>query len=373
MKNKSIIIYSSWIAMSLASIAMLLIDYQRNPSNATPEALNDIQEELTDLARKMNEQTTPTTLKTVMAWLYPGEPACSAMDEAEEYKLDVIKPEYFLVQPGGRMSLLHEADFGCNGYSEANVARVKQLAPKQIVMVSASSAKNLDAFLIRDANTGEHVRQLVDFVVREDLTGIELDFEDFTSWTPQLYDRYKSFVTRLGNELHAQNKELMIDLPAVRNATEEQRYVLRLAELERLPVDALIIMAYDYQYDNGVGEAVTPLDWLDQVVKFTKERVTNKEKIVIGLPTYGYTGEYSGSDIRILTNEQASKYPFYSSAQRDPNSKEMIAVNGRQTLVFQDVTSVSAKVDVVTRNGIDKVSFWHLGGNPWFVTTQELY
>jgi len=141
---------------------------------------------------------------------------------------------------------------------------------------------------------------------------------------------------------------------------------LRLSELEALPVDYIVVMGYDYQYDYGIGEPVAPLSWLAEIIQFTKKRIQDDKMIVVGIPAYGYVANRDTGKIKIVTQNQAKEYSIYSGAKRDMESKELIATGGKMTLVFQDSVSINAKIDVVAKNGIGKVSVWHLGGNSDF-------
>ena len=285
-------------------------------STTTPEVVTEVQE-----VKKVSTSTAATTTKPVleffpepvsvvvppkepanvtmppmttgrteitMAWMYPGEPACTALEEAKEIDVDILKPEYFLVTNGGKMELMTEEVYGCNGYSKANVAAVKAASKEQYVMVSSSYAEDMRLFLEEDATSGIHADTLVAFVVEERFEGVELDFEDYGGWTPEVYASYKQFLQRLGDQLHAAGKKLMIDVPAVSNDIEEKWYVLRLADFSTLPVDYVVVMAYDYQYDHGVGEPVAPFSWIAAVASFTKSRYMDVSKIVMGIPAYGY-------------------------------------------------------------------------------------
>lgn len=370
MRGKHVVLYTSGVAMALAALSASLTYYMQHPNELTPQKVNEFKIELTDIQAELEAGSAPVVpvpvaIDTVMGWWYPGEPACDALIEVANANLEVVKPEYFVIRDGGRFEFMTEERYGCNGYSEANIAAVKRLAPEQFVMVSASYAQDMDAFLRQDERTGEYTDRLVSFAVETGFTGVELDFEDFGGWTPDIYERYKAFVTRLGNALHAEGKELMLALPAVRNETEEQWYTLRLAELERLPVDHLVIMGYDYQYDHGAGQPVAPLDWLAEVVRFSQQRVSDDSKLVIGVPSYGYEVDAADGRIRITTAAQAATNPLYATAERDPRSMELIAKRGGSVLVYQDAVSIQAKLDTIAENGIGRVSIWHFGGNPW--------
>jgi spore germination protein YaaH len=307
---------------------------------------------------------TPASLETIMAWSYPGPPACTGLEEAALYQLDVIKPEYFVVRTDGELELMTEEKYGCNGYSSSTTALVRTLAPEQFVMVSAAYAPEMAAFLAADAATGEHVERLVDFVVAEEFTGVEIDFEDFGGWTPTIYAEYKAFIQRLGTALHREGKQLMIDLPATRDEIEEAWYQVRLTDFVNLPVDYLVIMAYDYQFDHGIGQPVAPLDWITDVVSFTKSRYPYHDRLVIGVPSYGY--KFEAGRISILTAAQITAEPGYHTAERDQTSQELLWQTNGVYYAFQDEKSMQAKIDVILRQGIGKVSIWHLGGNPWF-------
>lgn len=366
MTGRSTILYSSSLAIILIAISSLLTGYLQSPETVTVNELQAISEQLESFSDLINTDVDtfePTKIDTYMAWLYPGAPACEAVKEASEFSFDVLKPEYFAVRDGGDFEFITADNYECNGYSVENAEQIKELSDEQFVMISSSYAQDMALFLSKDQQNNAYTQQIVDFVVENDFTGAELDFEDYGGWTSEIYVQYKAFVTRLGNALQAENKQLIIDLPPVRNKSEEAWYTFRLAELEQLPVDYIVIMGYDYQFDHGVGEPVAPLDWLEEVILFTRNSLKDTSKIVIGVPSYGYVGNTGSGQINILTKEQASSRTLFDSAVRDGESAEMIAERGQQVLVYQDQVSLDAKIAVVEKMGINKVSVWHLGGN----------
>jgi len=307
---------------------------------------------------------TPTSTIKTMAWIYPGDPACSAATEyADGRKIDVLKAEYFTILNGKLTILTSE----CNSFSKENVAKLKQYSTEQFVTVSASDPSTIYTFLARAIKApNADVKTLVNFVTSNNLTGVELDFEGYGSWTPKMYANYKSFVKILGNALHAKEKKLMIDGPAVSNAAEEANwYLWRYADFVNLPVDEMVVMAYDYQYDYGAGTPVAPLTWLEAVTTYISNKYP-KDKITIGLPSYGYQGTRGEYNIKILTRDQLSKLPGYTTAKRDVASGEMFWQSGDRVYFYQDATSLIMKRDAVQNLGITSVSIWHLGGNPWF-------
>ncbi len=322
---------------------------------STPTATNPA-------SRPESTPAKPAPAVTVMAWLYPGKPACSAASEmADGRTIHVLKPEYFTIN-GGTLERIDATTY-CNGYSPANVATVKRHSTEQYVTVSSASTHDMETFLRNPARATD-IAALVSFVVSNDLTGIELDFEDFGSWSAETFANYKQFVTELGTALHAKNKKLMLDGPAIRNNEEQSWFTWRYADFKDLPVDYIVVMTYDYQYDHGAGEAIAPLEWMKQVLTYVSGSYP-KSKLVAGIPSYGYEGRAGTFKSTILTAEQLSQKPGFETASRDPRSHELTWQTGNLVYFYQDTASINAKISVAHTAGIDRVSIWHLGGNPW--------
>lgn len=303
----------------------------------------------------------------VMAWIYPGEPSCAApLEYSALNSIDVLKPEYFIVNETGELVFLTEETSGCNGYSAANVADMKKYSKAQYVTIASSYAKSMDLFLQNSLQTDANIETLVAFVIENDITGVELDFEDFGGWSPDIYARYKSFITRLGGALHQNGKKLMIDGPAMSKKEEEGWFPWRYEDIASLPVDHVVIMAYDYQYDYGVGSPVAPIFWMKNVVEWTKARLPASVGLTVGIPSYGYRGVIGGSRMTILTYEQLKREPGFATATRDLESGELTWINGGNVYFFQDGKSMSLKRQAAKNLGVTSVSVWHLGGNPWF-------
>lgn len=303
----------------------------------------------------------------LMAWIYPYAPACAAALEYKDgRKIDILKPEFFTINEG-ELLLLDETAVSCNGYSPAFVAELKKYSAKQFATISSASAEDMATFIDQALREGTDINTLVSFVVSNNLTGIELNFEDFGNWTPEYYTDFKTFVTRLGNALHANNKELMVVGPPIANEVEEGWFVWRYEDFTPLPIDRMVVMGYDYQYDHGAGQPITPLRWLSDVIVWISARYP-ADKLTMGLPSYGYEGLSETHQFSILTRDQIRSRPGYNTATRDPYSAEMTWQDGDKTYFYQDSISLATKQELLTRLGIRSVSIWHLGGNPWFST-----
>lgn len=345
--------------------------YQQGTGNI----LNSVQQQqsattqsvTTTVAAVVTPAPAPTASTEVMAWVYPGAPSCNAKAEFSDGRsIQVIKSEYFTVDGSGNLVLLTASTAGCNGYSVANLASAKASSQRQYATVSSAYSGSMDIFLTNANANNVAVDTLVKFTVDNGIEGIELDFEDFGSWSASSYASYKQFVTKLGNALHAKNKKLMIDGPAIANAGEQSWFLWRYEDFANLPVDKIVVMSYDHQFDHGAGTPVAPLSWIKDVAKFTLSKYPYPDKLTMGIPSYGYRGTANTYSIRILTYTQISKEPGFAKAKRDAASQEMTWRQGRNVYFYQDAESMRQKLKAINDAGINSVSVWHLGGNRWF-------
>lgn len=338
------------------------IKMQKSSTTKNIESKNNKEQE--SIEQKLDGPVEVNAGTEIMAWIYPGDPSCNAPVEfADGRKIDVLKAEYFTINNNGQLTLLTVTD-GCNGYSTQNISLLKKYSTAQYVTISSNNTESMRIFLNQQIDIS--VETLVSFVVQNNITGVELDFEDFSSWTEEDYSSYKKFVTLLGNALYSKSKKLMIDGPAVSSVVEEKWYMWRYEDFVNLPVDQIVIMIYDYQFDQGVGSPVAPIGWIKNVINWTSIKYPDKEKLVIGLPSYGYKGVEGTHRTELLTYEQIQKEPGFKTAKRDVSSGEMTWTNGVTRYFYQDSESLRQKRAIVESLGIVSISVWHLGGNEWF-------
>lgn len=311
---------------------------------------------------------TPAPVSTTMvreAWVYPGDPACNAATEYTTEKVDTLKPEYLTLDSTGTVQTLPDTSAGCNGYSAANAQSIKSYSKEQYVTVSGAYT-GMVAMVGNTTKRAAFVQSVTNFINQIGFTGADIDFEDYGQWTATDYSNYKAMIQALGTSLHASGKKLEIDLPPIGDASMQNYYLLKYEDFNALPVDEYTIMAYDLQYDLGAGSAVTPISWLNSIIDWSLAKFTDKSKIDMGIPSFGYQGTTGGYNITILTYDQAKTKPGFSTATRDADSQEMKWTNAGTSYFYSDATSLDAKLAAVKAKGLTHVSVWHLGGNKWF-------
>lgn len=312
--------------------------------------------------------TSDTWNSSVMAWIYPGKPGCNAINEYSTGRIiHYLKPEYFTIDYNGQLKLLTS---GCNAYSAENVESIKNNSSYQFVSVS-SGPSNMAILVSSYEKKVKVIDDLIDFVLENDFEGVEIDFEGYGAWSILNYIDYKSFITELGDALHNVDKKLMVDGPPISNEREQRYYTWKYEDFVSLPVDYTVVLAYDYMYDWGAGTAVADNKWVLNIVEWTKTKSNGLDKIVIGIPAYGYHGLTGGYQISIDTKEESSKYPGFESAVRQKNSFEMMWENKGITYVYQDSESLNKKRELLESVGVKYISVFHLGGNDWFDARSE--
>ncbi len=313
---------------------------------------------------EVEDGSTPDTSE-IQAWIYPGEPTCDVSSFIKRQKIHTLKPEFFTISEQGKITLLDEASHGCNAFSSDFVSLLKSASSQQLVTVSGHAIEMRKLFSTT-SGIDAAVATLVEFVVKHDLTGIEIDFEDFSAWSESDYQKYLKFIGQLGKSLQEKGKKLAVDGPPISNAEEQSYYRWKYSDFESLPVDYLVVMAYDYQNDFGAPNPISPNVWLAGIIGRIKQEISNPRRIVIGLPAYGYEAQNGSTVVQIRTYSELSRLNGFETAVRNPNSYELQWSSGNRAYNVVDSEGLNLKRDLVSSLGIDTVSIWHLGGNPWF-------
>lgn len=301
----------------------------------------------------------------VMAWIYPGPPGCHAAQEYTDGRsIDTLKPQYFTLADIGVLDLLTVTNSGCNAYSPANARQIKQFSTHQYVTVSGNTA-SMDALISDQTLETQAMQTLLTFLKTVQFTGVELDFEGWGQWIPQQYSGYKQFLTQLGNTLHHNGYKLMVDGPSD-IASGGSSLAWNYADFNTLPVDYIVVLAYDWQYDFGAGTPVAPFSREVEVTNEVKGKITDSDKIVIGIPSYGYHGATGSTTITEDTYVQSQTYPGYNTATRDSSSGEMMWTHAGISYDYADAETLAEKRATIERLGIHALSVWSLGGTPWF-------
>lgn len=320
-----------------------------------------------------------TQLPMSSAWAFPDN-AINAVTDIKANFFSVLKPIWYEVNTAGTGALVlrNNSTFGTNFfYTAANAKIVRQNSAVQYVNVSCGDTTQMNALCSDPAKRATAIATLIAFCQSELFEGVELDFEDFGQWdnVAGSYANYKTFVTELGTALHAASLKLMIDCPPIwnnsvtvttnewTNRNSQGYYDFKYEDFESLPVDYLVPMAYDYEYDMSSGTPNQPLEWLDDILTWVKSKITDVSRIVVGLPSAGYSGATAGYAITGRTFTFLAAQTGFSAASRDASSAEIIWANGGISYAAIDDYAMNVKIARCMANGIYSYSLWHIGDN----------
>lgn len=125
------------------------------------------------------------------------------------------------------------------------------------------------------------IAQLSQQVSQNNYDGVNIDFEYLGEADR---DNFSQFLRELKLSL-GDDKQLSVALFA---CTKPESWLTGYdyASIGEI-VDRVIIMAYDYSYKGSPAGPVAPLWWVEEVVSYLKT-IIPAEKMLLGLPTYGY-------------------------------------------------------------------------------------
>ncbi len=208
-----------------------------------------------------------------------------------------------------------------------------------------------------------HVNDIVALVIREGYAGIDIDYEDLPGSDRKAFT---TFVTNLGEALHAENKILSVAVFAkTSDAGDDQRNLAQDYAAIGDAVDEVRLMAYDYHWSASTPGPVAPITWVREVLDYAKTQIP-EEKIVLGIPVAGFDwvdgkGE-PVSWLQCFGRTQAYQATLrYDRLSQSP-SFQYTDEQGRQHEVwFENAESMTAKLEAAKSAGIRGVYLWMFG------------
>jgi len=290
------------------------------------------------------------------AWVYPAEP--KALETLKRTKsIQAVKAEFLHIGDDGSVEQINQSREMPNGYSPSVVDTIKDHSNEQYITVSGS----LDGTTATMDQSDETISKMVALANKTDF-GIELDWEDFGQWDKAYYTHYKQFVQKLASVLHDHGHKLMIDGPPIYDETSQSWYQWRYEELQPL-VDGIVMMAYDNQFDTGVGNSIAPDDWTKQCLQWLSEKTDGKG--IAGVAAYGYSGNSGDNRIAVNTSDEIKRRAGDARFTRNKDG-ELTAERNGTFYDYADKQTMDVRLKQVEESGLSRASVWSLGSNPWF-------
>ena len=251
---------------------------------------------------KANPKDKEPSNTVALAFLPPWEPtALDSFKNAQSHLTHVVPAWLRLTSDGGGLDS-RDFDLGTNPNNAEIIRIARQSRTKIIPMLSNGQGVDdnvtfdparVNALLASPAKRTALIANIVRFLTKNRLDGINLDFEDLDSSAEQ---NLPGFIAELGQELKKNQLELSLDVQTTANELD----VRKCAEA----CDFLVLMAYDYSSEDGKSGAIAPLPWsVREVEKFLKRAPANK--VVLGVGSYAYDWKLGTKGASSLTYEEA--------------------------------------------------------------------
>ena len=225
------------------------------------------------------------------------------------------------------------------------------------------------------------INDIVSLVVKYDLDGINIDFENMYEKDKKLFNR---FIIELAPRLREIGAVISVDVTAP-DGSENWSMCYDRHTIGKV-ADYIVFMAYDQNGSTSPKEGTTAgHDWIEvNLQKFvgTQEEI-DSEKIILGVPFYTrvwYTNS-SGNLASQAVNMKDLDNIIPSSASKTWNDdlKQYVTEytkNGTKYKVWiEDEKSIEAKLDLIEEYNLAGAAYWQKGGEPdsiWNMISKKL-
>lgn len=332
-----------------------------------------------------NPTTTPAITLSVNpassrreVWAFPDDTIDATID-IQAYSFYAVKALWYQIDSSGVLVLRNSSSYGANFYyTAANAALMRANATETYVTFTTGSKTNVGTMTADATKRANATAALRNFCIDNKFTGVEIDAEVFSipgGATGTQYTNFKTWITELGNDLHSYGFKLIVDAPPIWNSStsatppewngrnSQGYYTFKYEDFNALPVDYLLPLAYDYQNDEGAGTPNQPITWMQDIATWAKSKITNHDRIIIGLPAAGYSGATGGFTTTGHNFDYLAAQTGYGGASRDSDSQELIWANAGISYAAIDDVAMVAKIQGAEQMGISRISQWYAGNN----------
>lgn len=260
---------------------------------------------------------------------------------------------WFETNGSGDLSYEYKDDYA----AKVQWARQQGIATHASVVLMGQDT--LHQLLSSSTNRWHLIQQLVNTAWKDNYDGIDIDFEFIA---PQDSSYFTQFLRDLKDSLGGKTLSVAV---LARTGKENWATGYDYKAIGEI-ADLVVVMAYDYSYVDSAPGPVAPLWWVQQVSQYMISKMP-REKILMGLATYGYDWPSSGAaktvtaatlkQIRNTYNvqehfDQKSMSPYYTYYD----------AQGRYHQIWmENQQSLTAKWNLCMDQDLGGISFWRIG------------
>ena len=211
------------------------------------------------------------------------------------------------------------------------------------------------------------IENLLETVREKGYVGVDVDFEYIR---PEDRVGYADFVNRLRETMNENGYRVSVAL-APKTSSYQKGLLYEAMDYHLLGQSAntVFLMTYEWGYTYGPPLPVAPLPNVRQVLEYALTEIP-KEKIVLGIPNYGYSWplpyERGVTKARLIGNVEANVIAAERGVEIQYDERYQspffyYEIGGRRYEVwFEDVRSIYAKLQLAAEKDIRGVGFWNL-------------
>lgn len=211
------------------------------------------------------------------------------------------------------------------------------------------------------------IENLLETVREKGYVGVDVDFEYIR---PEDRVGYADFVNRLRETMNENGYRVSVAL-APKTSSYQKGLLYEAMDYHLLGQSAntVFLMTYEWGYTYGPPLLVAPLPNVRQVLEYALTEIP-KEKIVLGIPNYGYSWplpyERGVTKARLIGNVEANVIAAERGVEIQYDERYQspffyYEIGGRRYEVwFEDVRSIYAKLQLAAEKDIRGVGYWNL-------------
>lgn len=263
------------------------------------------------------------------------------------------------------------------GWNTLSKNRFSSQGLKNSVAIFSGNDEVIDKLIDNPSQSAQNlVSDLVPLLNQYNFTKINIDIEKVSDATYEERKRFTEFVKVVRNLL---DPKIQISIDVTASSFVKETNLVNNIEIEPY-VDQIIVMAYDFHHPSSmVTGPVAPLNGAGVISEYDVETTIKtalvnipKQKIILGIPLYGYSWETLNEATRSATIPVSyitvsSKKAENLNGIYDETDQEMYSVNFdsqtgayRQTF-YPNEKSTKAKLDIAKKYKLGGVAFWALG------------
>ena len=297
-----------------------------------------------------------------MIWEYFSEYGSAPARQGKLQGVNVVSPTFFTLKDEGKGEI--NENVGNSGISYITWAHNNGY--KVWPSISNNSYINTTSDIMRDYKLRQNlINKIVSLVVKYDLDGINVDFENMKAEDKSLFNR---FIIELTPRLKEYGKVVSVDVTAP-DGSENWSMCYDRHTIGKV-ADYIVYMAYDQNGDSKEG-TTAGCDWTEaNIKKFvgTQEEIDSK-KIILAVPFYTrvwYTNENGQKKSVAVDMKRLDEIiPNGSTKTWDDSLKQYVTEytkNGRKYKVWiEDEKSLDAKLSLISEYNLAGAAYWKKG------------